>query len=181
MKINTLLKCSFLLIFNQLFAQYSTQTTTTSTTKKGQQTAIVIVDGNGLIKIYNSSSLSLVNSLQAHSNAISRIKISPFNTNSTTNYVATCSKDKTVKTWKVTSSFHVTLIRTYSQHSSDVYALEWLDNDTLASGSYDKTIKIWSMATGQTKRTIQTNQYVFSLKLLNIILTFIWLLVFFQI
>jgi len=61
----------------------------------------------------------------------------------------------------------LTLIRTYSQHSSDIYALDWLDNDTLASGSYDKTIKIWSMATGQTKRTIQTNEYVFSLKSLN--------------
>jgi WD40 repeat protein len=39
--------------------------------------------------------------------------------------------------------------------------------DTLASGSYDRTIKIWSPTTGQTKRTIQTNQYVYSLKLLN--------------
>jgi WD40 repeat protein len=111
--------------------------------------------------------LSLVYSFQAHSNAISRIKQSPFNTNTNTNYVATCSKDKTVKTWKVSSSFHLTLIRTYSQHSLDVYALEWLDNDTLASGSYDKTIKLWSMTTGQTKRTIQTNTYVLSLKMLN--------------
>jgi WD40 repeat protein len=64
--------------------------------------------------------------------------------------------------------FNWTLIRTYSQHSSSVYALAWLDQDTLASaGSYDKTIKLWSMATGQTKRTIQTNQHVDSLKLLN--------------
>jgi hypothetical protein len=33
MKMNTLLKFSFLLIFYQLFAQYSTQTETTSTTR----------------------------------------------------------------------------------------------------------------------------------------------------
>ena len=48
-------------------------------------------------------------------------------------------------------------------------ALEWLDNDTLASaGQTDTTIKLWSPTTGQTKRTIQTNApYVFSLKLLN--------------
>jgi WD40 repeat protein len=45
--------------------------------------------------------------------------------------------------------------------------MEWLDNDTLASGSSDGTIKLWSMATGQTKLTIQTNQYFWSLKLLN--------------
>jgi len=72
-----------------------------------------------------------------------------------------------VKIWNVSSSFEWTLITTYSQHSSNVYALEWLDNDTLASGSLDKTIKLWSPTTGQTKRTIQTNQSVFSLKFLN--------------
>jgi WD40 repeat protein len=123
----------------------------------------VIGDGNGQIKIYNQN--SLVNSFQAHSNAIYRIKQSPFNTN--TNYVATCSKDAKVKIWNVLSSFDWTLIRTYSQHTSGVYALEWLDSDTLASGSYDQSIKIWSPTTGQTKLTIQTNQWVSSLKMLN--------------
>jgi len=45
--------------------------------------------------------------------------------------------------------------------------LEWLDNDTLASAGWDRTIKLWSPTTGQTKRTIQTNEWVYSLKLLN--------------
>jgi WD40 repeat protein len=127
----------------------------------------VIGDSNCQIKIFNSSSLSLVKSFQAHSNKINRIKQSPFNTNTNTNVVATCSLDKTVKIWNVSSSFEWTLITTYSQHSSGVRALEWLDNDTLASGSFDRTIKLWSPTTGQTKRTIQTNQWVISLKLLN--------------
>jgi WD40 repeat protein len=124
----------------------------------------VIGDENGQIKIYNSSSLSLVNSFQAHSSQIRIIKQSPFNTN----YVATCSDDYTVKIWSVSSSLSWTLITTYSQHSSYVFASEWLDKDTLASGGFnDKTIKLWSMTTGQTKRTIQTNQDIWSLKLLN--------------
>jgi hypothetical protein len=128
----------------------------------------VIGDKNGQIKIYNSSSLSLVNSFQAHSSDIRRIKQYPFDTNTHPNYVATCSDDTTVKIWTVSSSLSWTLITTYSQHSSYVFGLEWLDNDTLASsGRTDKTIKLWSMATGQTKRTIQTNQNVRSLKLLN--------------
>ena len=113
--------------------------------------------------MYNQN--SLVNSFKAHSNWINRIKQSPFNTN--TNYVATCSEDKTVKIWNVSSSLNWTRITTYSQHTSGVYALEWLDNDTLASGSSDRTIRLWSPTTGQTKRTIQTNQEVYSLKLLN--------------
>jgi len=46
--------------------------------------------------------------------------------------------------------------------------MDWLDKDTLASAGYeDQTIKLWSPTTGQTKITIQTNQYVDSLKLLN--------------
>ncbi len=127
----------------------------------------MIGDVNGQIKIYNFSSLSLVNSFQAHSSNINRIKQSPFNTNTNTNYVATCSHDNTVKIWNDSTSSNWPLITTYSQHSSWVRAMEWLDNDTLASGSHDNTIKLWSPTTGQTKRTIQTNQNVWSLKLLN--------------
>jgi WD40 repeat protein len=112
----------------------------------------VIGDHWGLIKMYNQN--SLVNIFKAHSKAINRIKQSPFNTN----YVATCSDDTTVKIWNVSSSFNWTLITTYSQHSSQVLALEWLDNDTLASaGLLDNEIKLWSPTTGQTKLTIQTN------------------------
>jgi WD40 repeat protein len=113
----------------------------------------------------NSSSSSLLNSFQAHSGSILRIKQSPFNTN----YVATCSSDGAVKIWNVSSSsFNWTLNTTYSNHSSTVFALEWLDNDTLASSGYsDGTIKLWSLTTGQTKRIIQTYQWVWSLKMLN--------------
>jgi len=75
--------------------------------------------------------------------------------------------DATVKIWNVSSLFDWTLITTYSQHSDWVYGLEWLDNDTLASAGYDQTIKLWSPTTGQTKRTIKTNEWVHSLKLLN--------------
>ncbi len=90
-----------------------------------------------------------VHSFQAHSSYIWRIKQSPFNLN--TNYVATCSGDKTVKIWNSSSSFNWTLITTYSKHSSGVYTLERLDNDTLASAGYsDNSIKLWSPTTGQT-------------------------------
>jgi len=105
-----------------------------------------------------------VNSFQAHSSYINRIKQSPFNTN----YVATCSSDRTVKIWNAATSFNWTLITTYSQHSSEVVGIEWLDKDTLASAGWeDRTIKLWSPTTGQTKRTIRTNGNVYSLKMLN--------------
>jgi WD40 repeat protein len=111
--------------------------------------------------------LAFVKSFRAHSNGILKIKKSPFH--SASNYVATGSQDKTVKIWHVSSlPFNWALITTYANHSSEVFALEWLDNDTLASaGQRDQTIKLWSPTTGQTKRTINTNGGVYSLKLLN--------------
>ncbi len=106
----------------------------------------------------------MVNSFEGHSTYIRRIKQCPFKTN--TLYVATCSHDKKVKIWAVTIKW--TLFRTYSEHSSTVDAVEWLDKDTLASAGYlDLKIKIWSLKTGQTKRTINTNGEVRSLKMLN--------------
>jgi WD40 repeat protein len=123
----------------------------------------VIGDTIGTLKVYNysSSSLSFLRTFQAHSSNII-IKQSPFNNN----YFATSSSDATVKIWNILSSSNWTLITTYSQHSSGFYALAWLDNDTLASAD-SNDIKIWSMATGQTKQTIPTNGNVWSLKLLN--------------
>jgi len=114
--------------------------------------------------------LSLVNSFQAHSKLILRIKQSPFNTNTNTNYVATSSSDKTVKIWNVSSlSSNWTLVRTYSQHSSEVVGIEWLDEDTLVSAGWlDQTVQVWSLNTGLTRLVINTySLYVDSFKLLN--------------
>ena len=86
------------------------------------------------------------------------------NNNNGEYYVATCSNDLSLKIW---SPFNWTLIKTF-QHSSGVYDMEWLDEDTLASCGYvDYTIKIWSLSSGQTKLTITTTSYVYSLKLLK--------------
>jgi WD40 repeat protein len=99
----------------------------------------------GTIKIYDSSSLSLIKSFQ--SRIIYTIKQSPFYN---PNYVAT-SSDYVIEIW---SAFNWTLIRTL-KHSSIHYALEWLDQDTLASCGYDEqTITIWSISTGENKRNI---------------------------
>jgi WD40 repeat protein len=131
----------------------------------------VAVGGNsGILSLYDSSSsLSKFSSVQAHSDGINRIKQSPFN--STTIYVATCSHDFTVKVWMVYSmSSSWTLLRTYVYPTalSYVYALEWYDADTLASSQYkDRTINIWSVSTGGTKRTITTNGEVTCLKLFS--------------
>ena len=103
----------------------------------------------------------LVTSFQAHTDAINRIKQSPFN-----NFiVATASTDNTVKIWNVSTSCWY-LIRNYTLHTADVFGLEWINEDTLVSGSLDGTIQIWSISTGSTQRTISTGSGVESLQLL---------------
>jgi WD40 repeat protein len=111
---------------------------------------VVIGDQLGQISIYNQSSLSLIRSFQGHSDAIYRIKQSPFNAN----LVATCSWDSTVKIWNMSD---LTLVRAYTEN----WSLDWLDADTLVSSDEtDTLIKIWLLSTGETKRIINvtTNQ-----------------------
>ncbi len=118
-----------------------------------------VITGSGLeIRVYNSESLlSLVNSFQAHSSNILRIKPSPFKNDDILfrNYVATSGFE--IKIWNVLSATNWQLIQTYSDKSMSSIPMEWLDAFTLASGNgFNGAVKIWSVSTGQTKRTINT-------------------------
>jgi len=110
--------------------------------------------------VYNES-LILLKSFQAHNDSINRIKQSPFNDGI---YVATASSDKTIKIWDASNW---NLIQTYTNHSKSVHALEFLNEDTIATGGNDNTIQIWFICTGITNRTIFTTNNVFSLQLLS--------------
>jgi WD40 repeat protein len=81
--------------------------------------------------------------------------------------VATCSYDRTVKIWNLSNPSNWTLIRNFTNHTQAVFGLEWINEDTIASGSNDLTIKIWSIKTAETKLTISTGEVVYSLKLLT--------------
>jgi WD40 repeat protein len=60
------------------------------------------------------------------------------------NQMATCSADKTIKVWDVTSK---TLINTYNGHTAAVTGLLVLPGGLLASGAADSTILLWNMQT----------------------------------
>jgi WD40 repeat protein len=102
-------------------------------------------------------------SFQAHTNGITRIKQLPIN-----DYVATTSFDNTAKIWLPTNSkCNWTLIQTYKGHTNYVLDLEYINESTIATGSWDFKIKIWSLNTGLTTRTINAGVRVWSLKILS--------------
>jgi WD40 repeat protein len=114
------------------------------------------------MQVYNQTN-QLVQIFQAHKDYILRIKQSPYNGR----YVATASGDRTVKIWDSSNETNWNLIRTYTGHSGRVPALEFMNEDLIASGSEDCSIKIWSIPTGTTQMTINTGQDVWSLSMLN--------------
>jgi len=113
-----------------------------------------------MLTIFNSD-LTNLNSFQAHTDVIERIKQSPF----TNQYVATCSNDFTVKIWDPNNNWN--LIREYFGHFMGVYSLEWINENTIASGSLDRTLQIWSISTGFMQRKINLVDWVVSFKLLS--------------
>ncbi len=124
---------------------------------------VAIGDFNGTLKVYYGNSFTSTTTLQAHTDAIWRIKQSPFK-----NYVATGSYDNTTKIWDPSNNTNWQAIRSYRGHSNVVPGIEFLsDGDRIATGSYDQTIQIWSISTGQTQRIIYTDAGVVSLKLLG--------------
>ena len=80
--------------------------------------------------------------------------------------MVTASNDNTVKIWDPSNN-NWTLITTYSGHWGNVYGLEYLNTDTMISGSDDETIQMWSISLNITIRTGYVGSTVNCLKLLS--------------
>jgi WD40 repeat protein len=105
-----------------------------------------------------------INSIAAHTYCLNRIKQSPFNYT----HVATASCDNKTKIWDITSnSANWILIQTYEGHTRDVYGLEWINEEMIATSSLDDTIQIWSLYNGTRNFTFNLGTSAWSLKLLS--------------
>jgi WD40 repeat protein len=80
-------------------------------------------------------------------------------------YVASASHDTTVNVWETLTW---TSIRKYTNHTSLVYSLDQIDNDTMVSGSYDSTIRIWKISTGETLKIISVGAVVHVVRVFSI-------------
>ena len=95
----------------------------------------------------------LIKSFQAHYGGVSCIKQIPYNV-----YVVTSERHGEVKVWDPTDNIW-SLVRVYKNHTYGVYSIEYINTDIIATGGDDRTIKIWSINTGQTIRVINTKGY----------------------
>ena len=111
----------------------------------------MIGDSSGQIRVYDNYN-ALIKSIPAHSYAVERIKQLP------NGYVATCDYS-TIKIWDPSFN-NWTLIQTF--YAS---AFDYINNDLMISAT-GQGIKIWSIKTGETVRTIN-GYYANSLKMLD--------------
>ena len=58
-------------------------------------------------------------------------------------------------------------IQKYTKHKNTFNCLDQIDEDTMVSGSYDNTVHIWKISTGQTLNTINAGDWVISVKSLS--------------
>ena len=118
---------------------------------------------SGFIKVYSKETSSIT--FQAHASYITRIRQSPFNES----LVGTVSNDNTSKIWDISSnSLCWVLLRTFTGHTAAVSGLEFINSDTIATGSFDQKIQIWSSSTGSTIRTISSGATIYALQMLKI-------------
>ncbi|EJU00666.1 miller-Dieker lissencephaly protein [Dacryopinax primogenitus] len=72
-------------------------------------------------------------------------------------YLATASRDKSIKLWDVSSG---QLLRTFGGHDNWVRALVFHPNGKyLLSGSDDKTLRVWDLKTGRCARTVEAHSH----------------------
>ncbi len=115
---------------------------------------------SGKIEYYdNYTFINISNNF--HTNRIYHLKYLPYKNG----YVASASKDFTVNIW---DTLTWTSIRKYKNHTNWVLSLDQIDNDTMVSGSWDNTIRIWKISTGETLKIINVNAAVTVVRVFSI-------------
>jgi WD40 repeat protein len=115
---------------------------------------------SGQIEYLENNSFNKI-SPNFHTNAIWHLKYLPYKNG----YVASASDDTTVNVW---DTLTWTSIQRYTNHTNWVRSLDQIDNDTMVSGSYDQTIRIWRISTGETLKIINVNAWVYVVRVFSI-------------
>ena len=77
-------------------------------------------------------------------------------------FIASGSRDKTVKIWSVGSSGTFECQSTLTGHTDSVNQVEFIDADTVVSSSDDGTTRAWDVATGTQKAEFEGDKFSFT-------------------
>lgn len=77
------------------------------------------------------------------------------------NNFATCSQDKSIKTWRKSLNDKYLIDKVLNNiHENDIHKIEYLKDDTIISGSKDMKIKIWNLINNEYKCTLVLNNNI---------------------
>ncbi|MBD2500248.1 serine/threonine-protein kinase [Anabaena azotica] len=128
-------------------------------TGNSSNTLAISPDGNTMassgddkiIKLWDLNQLTVVNSVIAHSQAVTSVAFSPRQ-----ELLATASDDKSIKLWHLPT---LQELFTLEGHSQAVKSVSFSpDGEILASGSWDKQVKLWDISTGQEIFSLKAHQ-----------------------
>ncbi|CAF1018734.1 unnamed protein product [Adineta steineri] len=106
-----------------------------------------------LIRVYNYNTLERLHQFEAHSDYIRSVVVHP-----TQSYILTSSDDMTIKLWDWDAKW--ALKQTFEGHIHYVMqiAINPKDNNTFASASLDRTVKVWQLGSTQPNFTLEGHE-----------------------
>lgn len=113
--------------------------------------------GNKLCNIYDVRTGQNVLSLPHDSVDGGDLYVRALSFNSSDTLFAAGSEDNSIRVWDI-SKFgnEPKLIQTLKGHDQEVYALEFIDDERIVSGSGDQSLKIWNVHAGECLASIQS-------------------------
>ncbi|CAF1533857.1 unnamed protein product, partial [Adineta ricciae] len=106
-----------------------------------------------LVRVYNYNTLERIHQFEAHSDYIRSVVVHP-----TQSYILTSSDDMTIKLWDWDAKW--ALKQTFEGHIHYVMqiAINPKDNNTFASASLDRTVKVWQLGSTQPNFTLEGHE-----------------------
>jgi coatomer subunit beta' len=105
------------------------------------------------IRVFNYNTLERVHMFEAHSDYIRCIIVHP-----TQSYILTCSDDMTIKLWDWDNKWACKQVFDGHMHYVMQIVFNPKDNNTFASASLDKTIKVWQLGSTHPNFTLEGHE-----------------------
>ncbi|XP_014250764.1 coatomer subunit beta' [Cimex lectularius] len=105
------------------------------------------------VRVFNYNTLERMHSFEAHSDYVRWIVVHP-----TQPYILTCSDDMLIKLWNWEKSWHCQQVFEGHTHYVMQIVINPKDNNTFASASLDRTVKVWQLGSAAANFTLEGHE-----------------------